>query len=100
MHMIVPGKFVKQATFKAMALQALRAAYPKGVGSAQQHRDTIRLYMCGWMDSLVFGSRGQEITDLLPEVRRISDPNWWPDESWVWWDHAEILLPAGVSGGM
>lgn len=71
--------------FKAQAMQSLAKAYPNGMSSAQQHRDVIRNYWCGWMDCLMNRGDKGELNKLCVEHARMADPNWWPDNSWVWW---------------
>jgi hypothetical protein len=76
---------------KEACLTHLRISYPKGVDTAQQHRDIIRIFAIGYAAGMQ-ATKGNITVELDTELKRLADMNWWPDESWVWWKASPILL--------
>jgi hypothetical protein len=70
---------------KEQCMRALKMSYPDGVGTAQQHRDIIRVYAIGWGDSLKASGNLIALEAFRTEFAYIADPNWWPNETWAWW---------------
>ena len=70
---------------KEQLLHAMKLMYPNGVNSAQQHRDVIRVYVVAWGDALKYSGSLIALEAHKEECLKLSDPNWWPDNSWVWW---------------
>ena len=61
--------------------------YPEGLkAEPRQHRDVIRIYAGGWRDAAVQADNRGMIVDAAVDCKQISDPNWWPDKSWRWWE--------------
>lgn len=72
-------------SMKAQCMKAMKLAYPHGVGTAQQHRDIIRVYFIGWGDCLKAQGDTIALEEFVKVFGYIADLNWWPDNSWCWW---------------
>lgn len=70
---------------KSACMQSMKIMYPKGIGTAQQHRDVILNYLVGWANGLQVNGHTMELEKFIEEVKFVRDPNWMPDISWVWW---------------
>ena len=64
----------------------MRLMWPNGPASAHQHRDIVRVFAMGWCDALMAVGAKEAVEAFVREFASISDPNWWPGESWVWWE--------------
>lgn len=53
--------------------------------SREQHRDAIRIFLMGWMESAIARRDLQAIRDAAPEYQKIAAPDWVPDHTWIWW---------------
>lgn len=84
--------------FEAMKLsskQTLRLIFPYEIPPIQ-HRDVIRIYTMGWLDSMkmmaetsITDKEKESVKGMVREcligLEAIADLDWLPDDSWKWW---------------
>ena len=70
---------------KEKFLDCMRHLYPTGTPENQHaHRDMIRVFAMGWIESLLAAGQEQLADAWLQEYTPMADLDWWPDESWSW----------------
>jgi len=61
--------------------------YPKGLAhERRQHRDMIRIYASGWLAAALAAGNRAMVLAVTPYCNKMRDPNWWPDDTWLWWN--------------
>jgi len=71
---------------KEQFLEDMRRLWPGGCVSAYQHRDLVRVFAMGWCDALMHAGAADEVLRWGEQFGAIADENWWPDQSWRWWE--------------
>ncbi len=72
---------------KEAYLHCMSLLFPDGLPNAEeQHRDTIKIFSMGWAEALKKNNDKEGLTEWVVLCQPISKPNWWPDDSWKWWD--------------
>jgi hypothetical protein len=70
---------------KAKFRECMREIFPEGPPANQhQHRDMIRVFSMGWLESLLTTGQDQIADAWLQDYVPMAHVDWWPDESWRW----------------
>ena len=67
---------------QAAFLRSMKYLYPDGIENRQQHRDLVKVFLMGWIESA--HKNGFEAGDALAIAKQATDYNWWPGPSWNW----------------
>lgn len=80
------------AAYKETASHQFRSTIAQyGSFSPNQHRDTIRTFLCGWFHSLNYHKTNPENAVKLLFFHEQFDyelfsPEWWPGPEWRFWE--------------
>lgn len=73
---------------------SMKHIYPDGDIGSKQLRDLCRVFIMGWVGAVLDPKDNEEGGGMItgvwptddPEFKRVTDENWWPDDSWKWWN--------------
>lgn len=72
---------------KKSFLNEIHYLFPGGLNwdtMKRQHRDIIHIYSMGWIEALLKHGNDAAVRSAAEFCKPMTDPNWWPDDSWRW----------------